>query len=172
MAKTLVAYFSHAGENYDVGVIEKGNTELLAQMIVEELNADTFRIETVEKYSDDYEECKAAARHEQSINARPKLAALPQNLDYDVIFLGYPIWYDDMPMAVYTFLESLDFTGKTLVPFCTHAGSGASGTVRSIKKCCPAASVTDPLVLTGAIAQNHPARAKNEVESFIKQHGL
>ncbi len=172
MAKTLVAYFSHAGENYDVGVIEKGNTELLGKMIAEALDADTFRIETVETYSDDYEECKAAARHELSINARPALAAEPQNLDYDVIFLGYPIWYDDMPMAVYTFLESHDFSGKTVVPFCTHAGSGASGTVRSIKKCCPSATVTDPLVVTGAMAQNRPEQARREVASFIKQHKL
>ena len=172
MAKTLVAYFSHTGENYDVGVIEKGNTELLGQMIAETLDADTFRIETVEEYSDDYEECKAAARHELSTNARPKLAAMPQTFDYDVVFLGYPIWYDDMPMAVYTFLESLDFSGKTVIPFCTHAGSGASGTVRRIKRSCPNADVTPALVLTGATTQNHPAQARREVTSFIKQHGL
>lgn len=172
MVKTLVAYFSHTGENYDVGVIEKGNTELLGQMIAEALDADTFRIETVEKYSDDYEGCKAAARHELSVNARPVLAAMPQTFDYDVVFVGYPIWYDDMPMAVYTFLESCDFSGKTIVPFCTHAGSGESDTVRSIKKSCPAATVTPPLVLTGAMAQNRPAQARREVASFIKQHKL
>ena len=128
----LIAYFSHTGENYNVGVIEKGNTHIVADMIAEETGGDLFEIATVNPYPDTYEECTEVAMQEQRENARPELTAQVENMEqYDTVYLGYPIWWGELPMAVYTFLESYDFSGKTIVPFCTHEGSGLAGTVGS-----------------------------------------
>lgn len=167
-SKTLVAYFSRAGENYGVGVIEKGNTEIVAEMIADAVGADTFRIRTVNAYPEDYAECTAVARQERDSGARPELASVVTNFaDYDVIYLGYPIWYGDMPMAVYTFLESCDFTGKTIIPFCTHAGSGLSGTVGSIQSACSGAVVLDGLAVAGTTAQNDRDAAKRLLDIWL-----
>lgn len=164
----LVAYFSRAGENYNVGVVEKGNTEIVAEMIAQETGADLFKIQTVEGYPESYEECTDVAKKEKEENARPELSVAIDDLsEYDVIYLGYPIWWGDMPMAVYTFLESYDFSGKTIVPFCTHAGSGLAGTVESIKGICAGASVSDGLAITGETAQNDPEAARDAVRGFL-----
>ena len=129
----LVAYFSRTGENYDVGVIEKGNTAIVAEIIAAQTGGELFEIKTVNAYPENYEECTEIAQSEKSEKARPELAESIDNLDsYDTIYLGYPIWWGDMPMAVYTFLESNDFAGKTIISFCTHAGSGLSGTVENL----------------------------------------
>lgn len=171
--KTLVAYFSRTGENYGVGVIEKGNTHIIADMVANQTEVDTFEIATVTPYSDNYDECTAVARRERDEKARPELTAAVDNLaDYDVIFLGYPIWWGDMPMAVYTFLESYDFEGKTIVPFCTHAGSGLSGTVGSIKAACPGATVLDGLAVAGTTAQNDQPAAEKAVTDWLNASGL
>ncbi|EJP74384.1 flavodoxin domain protein [Campylobacter sp. FOBRC14] len=90
---------------------------------------------------------------------------------YDVIFLGYPIWWSDLPMAVYTFLQSYDFKGKTIIPFATHEGSGLSGTDRNIAKA-TGAKVSTPLVMQGKIAQNSQDEAQKEVESWLKKLGF
>ena len=104
-AKILIAYFSRAGENYNVGVIEKGNTAILAEMIAEQTGGDLFHIETTTPYPETYQECTDVAQQELRDNARPALSATVDNFaDYEVIFLGYPIWWSDMPMAVYTCL--------------------------------------------------------------------
>ena len=109
-SKVLVAFFSRADENYDVGYIEKGNTHIIADMIAEEVGADSFEIVRVTPYPEEYKACTDEAKEEQNANARPELAARVDNFgDYDTIFLGYPIWSGDMPMPVYTFLESYDF---------------------------------------------------------------
>lgn len=168
VVKTLVAYFSRAGENYGVGVIEKGNTEVIAEMIASEVGADTFRIQTVNAYPDNYDECTEVAKQEKDSAARPELASSVANFeDYDVIYLGYPIWYGDMPMAVYTFLESYDFAGKTILPFCTHAGSGLSSTVSSIQSTCSGATVLDGLAIAGTTVQNNRDAARGLVETWL-----
>lgn len=134
-AKILVAYFSRADENYGVGFVEKGNTQIIAEYIADYLKADSFHIRTVTPYPKNYRECTNVALEEQKKKARPALAEQIGNLkDYDIIFLGYPNWWGDLPMAVYTFLESNDFSGKTIIPFCTHAGSGLSNTVKTIAR--------------------------------------
>ena len=169
-SKTLVAYFSRAGENYGVGMVETGNTEIIAKMIAEKLGADTFRIQTVYAYPESYDACTKVAKQERDSEARPELTATVANMDrYDVIYLGYPIWYGDMPMAVYTFLESYDFTGKTILPFCTHAGSGLAGTVGSIQAACSGATVLDGLAIAGTTAQNDPTSASKVVNTWIDQ---
>ena len=94
----LIAYFSRAGENYNVGVVERGNTELLAEIVAEETGGELFRIETVFEYPSDYDEMLTVATQERNENARPELKTKISNFDeYDVIFVGYPIWWGDMP---------------------------------------------------------------------------
>ncbi len=169
----LVAYFSRTGENYGVGTIEKGNTHIIADMIVEQTGADIFEISTVTPYPDDYDECTDVAKQEQDENARPELTALVENFeDYDVIFLGYPIWWGDMPMAVYTFLESYDWNGKTIIPFSTHAGSGLAGTENDIASACPGAEMLDGLAVSGSVAQNSQDEAKDAVVNWLRETGF
>lgn len=172
-ANILIAYFSRASENYNVGVIEKGNTEIIAEMIAEQTDGDLFHIETVTPYPEDYRECTNVAQQELRDNARPELTVSVDNFDgYDVIFLGYPNWWGDMPMAVYTFMESYDFSGKTIVPFATHEGSGLASTERSISDACSDAEVLDGLALRGSVAQNSQEEAKDAVVSWLQENGF
>lgn len=127
MAK-LVAFYSRADENYFGGAyryIEVGNTEKVAKMIAAVTGAELFKIEQVHPYAADYQTCIDQAKRDLQAKARPELKKLPDSIDqYDEIYLGYPNYWGDMPMAVYTFLEAFDWTGKTIHPFCTHEGSG------------------------------------------------
>lgn len=167
-AKVLVAYFSRTGENYGVGVIEKGNTEIIAEMIASKTGGDLFRIESVNAYPSGYDDCTEVAKEEKNSNARPELTDSVTNFDdYNVIYLGYPIWWSDMPMPVHTFLESYDFSGKMIIPFCTHAGSGLSGTADSIRKACPGATVRDGFAIAGATAQNERESAEKQVSDWL-----
>ena len=169
-SKILVAFFSRADENYGVGFIEKGNTHIIADMIAEEMNADTFEIVRVTPYPEAYRDCTDEAQEEKSANARPELTASVENFDdYDVIFLGYPNWWGDMPMPVYTFIESYDFSGKTVIPFCTHAGSGLSGTVQTLQDKLENAEVLDGVEIAGTTAQNNQDEAKEAVLSWLEK---
>ena len=152
----LVAYFSRADENYSVGTIEVGNTQILAEYIVDEVGADSFHIETVTPYPADYDECCDVAKQELNNKARPEITCSVDMEQYDIVFLGYPIWWGDMPMAVYTFMESYDWSGKVVIPFCTHEGSGLSGTDSSI------ASTTGAQVLTAIDMRGSTAQALND----------
>ena len=172
-SKILVAYFSRTGENYNVGVIEKGNTHIIADMIAEENGADLFEIVTVNPYPDTYDECTDVAKQEQNDNARPEIIDPPENLDqYDTIFIGYPIWWDDLPMAVYTFLESYDFSGKTVIPFNTHEGSGQANTKSSIEGACPGATVLNGLAIRGSVAQNEQDEVNSIVVDWLNELGF
>lgn len=167
--KILVAYFSRADENYQVGVIEKGNTKIIAEMIAEKLGADIFEIKPAKNYPANYEECTELAKTEKENNERPEIIGRVENFNqYDVIFLGYPIWWGDLPMAVYTFLEQENFSEKIIAPFCTHEGSGLSGTENFISKK-TGAKVLQGLSIKGTVAQNERDTAKNEVESWLKK---
>jgi flavodoxin len=168
----LVAYFSQAGEQYDVGVVEKGNTQIVAEMIADETDADLFHVKRKAAYPSKLSELLDEAQDEQKNSARPELAAAVDNWDdYDTIFLGYPIWWGDMPMPVYTFLESYDFTGKTVIPFDTNGGSGLADTVSAITKACPGATVKDGLAVSGKEAQTQQDKAKSEVRNWLKGLG-
>lgn len=168
--KVLIAFFSRADENYGVGVVEKGNTQIVAEMIAEETGADLFHIQTVTPYPADYDECTEVAKKEQSDNARPELNVQVQDFEgYDVVYLGYPIWWSDMPMAVYTFLESYNFEGKTIIPFSTHAGSGLARTVDSIKESCSQSTVLDGFSVSGADAQNEQDNTKELVTDWLQK---
>ena len=168
MAKTLIAYYSRRGENYVNGSImnlPKGNTEVIVEKIKALVpDADVFHIDTVRRYSDSYMTCIEEAKQELREKARPEMKEKLESIEqYDTIILGYPNWWGTMPMVVYTFLESYDFTGKTIIPFCTNEGSGMGSSVRFIKKLCPGATVEDGISIHGAEA----AHADAEVQRII-----
>ena len=153
MAK-LIAFYSRADENYFGGAmktVKVGNTEKAANMLAELTGADLFKIEQKVPYSADYRECVDQARKDKQEDARPELVSLPENIDqYDEIYLGYPNYCGTMPMAVYTFLESFDFTGKKIHPFCTHEGSGLSGTEQDIRNAAKGAVVEKGIAIHGS----------------------
>ena len=155
--KQLIAYFSRADENYFGGqmkYVEVGNTEIAAQKLQKLTGADLFRIEMKHPYSPEYKKCVAEAVKDKKENARPELAGFPESIgDYDEIFLGYPSYCGTMPMAVFTFLEHFDFSGKKIRPFCTNEGSGMGTSVEDIRKLCPGAEVEDGLSIHGSHVQ-------------------
>ena len=170
MAKTLIAFYSRRGENWvngGVRFLKKGNNEIIVEKIKAQIpDADVFQIDTVKKYSDDYMVCIEEAKEELREKARPELTAKVENMDqYDTIILGYPCWWGLPPMAVFTFLESYNFAGKTIVPFCSHEGSGLGGSIRQIKMAVPDANITAGVAIHGASAPN----CDREVKLIITQ---
>lgn len=166
--KTLVAFFSRADENYAVGYIKKGNTHIVAEMIAAETEADMFHIETVNPYPANYNECIEVAKREKQSKARPEIKEDVRVEDYDVIFLGYPNWWGEMPMAVYTFIEKHNWQNKIVIPFCTHEGSGLSGTERRIQSACEGATVMKGIAIRGYTAQNEQETTRKTVQTWIK----
>jgi flavodoxin len=168
MAKRLIAFYSRADENYFNGVlkyIDVGNTEVVASTIKKLTGADMFKIEQAKPYAKGYNECIAQAQADQNRNARPELKTYPDSIDeYDVVYLGYPNYWGTMPMAVHTFLERFDFSGKVIKPFCTHEGSGLGSSVRDIKRLCPNAVVESGLAIHGSNASNSNEIVKKWVE--------
>lgn len=166
MAK-LVAFYSRADENYFSGsyrYITIGNTEKVAKMIAEATGAELFKIEQKVPYAKDYDTCIAQAKKDLQAKARPELVSMLESLDgYDEIYLGYPNYWGDMPMAVYTFLENFDWNGKVIHPFCTHEGSGLGGTERKIKNVCKGATVTGGFAIQGGSVD----RARSSVEGWV-----
>lgn len=170
--RVLVVYFSRADENTGgVGYIEKGNTKILAEMIAERTHGDLFEIKTVKPYPKEYRPATEAAKQEKEENARPEIVGeLPDLSKYDVVFLGYPIWWSDMPMPVYTFLDRENFAGKIILPFCTHEGSGLSDTQRSIADVTKA-DVREGFALQGHIAQKSPKEARTALYEWMSKQG-
>ena len=167
-SKILVAYFSRAGDNFEVGVIEKGNTKIVAEMIAEKTGADMFEIQPLKAYPADYRECTEVAKQEQSENARPEIVALVGNLsDYDTIFLGYPIWWSDFPMFIYTFMEKQDFSGKTIIPFCTSGGEYMTGNESEIPSIARGSKVLKGIGIRGKDCQNKPDAVREKVNAWL-----
>lgn len=169
MSKTLIVFYSRAGQNYVSGNIvdlEVGNTEVVAEKIQRLLgDADFFKIDTKKLYPIDYMETTEVAKEELRRDARPELTAEVEDMSqYDTIILGYPNWWGTMPMAIFTFLESYDFAGKTIIPFCTHEGSGMGHSVNDIKKLCPGATVLDGTPIHGSTAQQADRQAATIAE--------
>ena len=163
----LIAFYSRAGENYFGGAYRRvsvGNTEKAAEMLAELTGGELFKIEQAQPYSEDYKTCVAEARSDLQKKARPEVLNLPDDLDaYDEIYLGYPNYCGTMPMAVYTFLEHYDFTGKTIHPFCTHEGSGLAGTERDVQKAASGAAVSKGLAIRGSSVDGAKAALENWV---------
>lgn len=166
--KKLVVYFSRTGENYAVGNIKKGNTHIIADMIAEEGKCDTFQIVPAVAYPDDYNKCIDVAKKEQESRARPTIKGDVKIEDYDIIFIGYPNWWGDMPMPVYTFIEKHNWQGKTIIPFCTHEGSGLGSTDSKLKAACQGATMLKGLAVQGFVAQNQQSKAKENVSAWLK----
>ena len=168
--RVLVAYFSRADENTGgVGYIEKGNTRILAEMAADITKGDLFEIKTLKSYPKEYRPATEVAKQEKENNERPEInGPLPDMSKYDVILLGYPIWWGDLPMGVYTFLEKENFAGKTIIPFCTHEGSGIGNTERFIAEVTKA-NVLPGMEMRGHKAQNSQTEAKAEIEEWIKK---
>lgn len=148
---SLVVYFSWSG-----------NTESVANEIHAQTGADVFEIVPAEPYTDDYDTLLDIAQDEQANDARPAIADTVDHFEqYDVVYLGYPNWWGDMPMILYTFLDDYDFSGKTIAPFVTSGGSGFSGTIGTIESMEPDATVTEGLSL-GSFESANPAAAVTE----------
>ena len=156
--KALVVYFSHTG-----------NTENVANFIHQAVGGNIVKLETEEQYTDNYNELLDIAQEEKNENARPALSTKIDNMDeYDTIFLGYPIWWGDMPMVIYTFLDEYDLSGKTIAPFVTSGGSGLSGTPSNIADEEPNANVTEGL----SIRDTNSADLQSEVNSWLSEIGF
>ena len=151
--KILVAYYSNSG-----------NTEAMAKEIQNQTGADIFEITRESEYSNMYEEAKA----EIDNNERPEVANMPENLDeYDIIFIGYPIWWDTTPAMINTFLENYDLSNKTIIPFCTSSSDGIEGSMESIEKSTSNANILEGLRLSGGSANNQSG--KDEITNWLKE---
>lgn len=143
-----------------------GNTQFIAETIQSSVGGDLFQIKTVQKYPGLHAPLVNFAKEEQAKDARPELSTKIDNMaDYDVIFLGYPNWWADLPMPLYTFLETYDFSGKTIIPFCPHGGSGFSNTISAISKLQPNATVvTDGFT----VSRDKVANSSNDVIAWVQ----
>lgn len=171
MGRTLIAFFSRADENYFGGAmryVEVGNTEIVCKIIAELIPADSFRIEMQAPYSPEYMTCIEQAKADLRGNARPELRSWPERMDYDTLILAYPNYWGTIPMAVATFLEKYDFSGKTILPLCTNEGSGMGSSERMIRKCAPGADVRKGLPILGSAAAN----SEPSVRSWLTANGL
>ena len=172
MAKTLIAFFSRADENYFGGAmryVKVGNTEIVVNLMKEVIDADTFKIEMKDPYSPVYMTCIDEAKKDLQNNARPELTNYMDSIDeYDTVVLAYPNYWGTFPMAVATFLERYDFSGKTILPLCTNEGSGMGGSERDIKKYAAGAEVKRGLSITGSNAAN----SKGAVQKWLAANGL
>lgn len=179
----LVAYFSRVGNTeWEDGVdavtsasinVENGefvgNAEYLAKVAAEATGGDLFLIETVESYPSDYRETTDQAKVEQNDNARPALASYVENMDsYDTIILIYPNWWGTLPQPLFTFLEEYNFSGKTILPLCTHGGSRMGSSEKDITSLCPNATLLEGLAVSGSGATS----AGSEVESWINNSDI
>ena len=171
-AKMLVVVFSRADENYGVGYVEVGNTMKLAQMIAQKTGAELFEVAPAKKYPADYDTCIDVAKKEQNQKARPAILQDKDISDYDVIFFGYPVWWGDIPMCMYTFVEAHDWSGKRVIPFCTHEGSGAGRTESTLKRTMKGADISRAMTMRGETAQKGGSSVERTVDNWLKTLGL
>ena len=171
--KILVVYFSRTGEQYTVGVIDEGNTAIVAKMISEKTGADLFEILPETDYPYTYAELTDVAKKEQNEKARPAIKdELPDLSQYDTIFIGAPVWWGDWPMIMYTFFENADLAGKNLVPFSTHEGSGLSGFDRKLASAVPDATVLTGQAFRGNDCQNRKDSVSDAVDKWLSGLGF
>ena len=172
IANTLIVFFSRADENYFGGAmryVEVGNTEIAVGKMRELIEADAFKLEMKEPYSPVYMTCIEEAKKDLRDKARPELVTMPESIDgYDTVILAYPNYWGTMPMAVFTFLEAFDFTGKTVLPLCTNEGSGMGGSERDIARICPGARLAGGLSITGSSVESAGPR----IEKWLKTNNM
>ena len=172
MAKTLIAFFSRADENYFGGAmryVKTGNTEIVVNDMKEMIEADCFKIEMKNPYSPVYMTCIEEAKRDLRAQARPELTNYLESIDdYDTIILAYPNYWGSFPMAVATFLERYNFTGKTILPLCTNEGSGMGHSEKDIANTAKGATVKRGLAITGSRA----AQSKADVQKWFAENGM
>ena len=153
-SKAIIIYFSRAGENYDVGRVDEGNTKMIVNYLEEVTDMQIYQIVPTTSYPEGYQDTLNAVQTERSSNARPSIKDPITDISkYDTILLGYPIWYTNLPNIVKTLLESLNLEGKTIYPFNTHEGSGVGNSISDIKSLAPKAIVKDGFPLKGSYAR-------------------
>ena len=171
LKKALVVYFSYVGDTLNVGIVKEGNNEFLAKYIGEYMKADLFRLEDPTKYPENFKAMKEFAKNLKYAKKRPKSKnGYPDLEKYDIIFLIYPIWNDDIPMVVHTFIETNDFTNKTLIPLCTHESSGICNTYQYIKDFIVEAKVIATYFSMIGTEARKPS-AKATIEKWLKSLG-
>ncbi|MBU0504237.1 MAG: flavodoxin [Candidatus Omnitrophota bacterium] len=153
--KILVVYFSHTG-----------NTREIADQIHSIVGGDIFEIQAVKAYPNDYDACVKQAKQELDSGYKPALKTKVENIrSYDLVFIGYPIWFGTFPAPIKTFLSECDFSGKTVVPFCTHGGGGPGRSVTDIKILCPKSTVLDGVAIRGSDVKT----AQNTVSEWLRK---
>ena len=156
--KILIAYFSHSG-----------NTREIAEQIRKNVGGDIFEIRAVTPYPDDYNAVVKQAKQELASGYRPALKTAIENIaSYDVIFIGYPNWCGTIPAPVATFLSEGDFSGKAIVPFCTHEGGGVGQSLSDISKLCPKSTILEGIAIRGREVKT----AQNEVSGWLREQGF
>lgn len=166
-AQTLVVYYSKPGETYTPdGIInlKKGNTQEVAERIQKLAKADIFRVETAKAYPDDYKTLIDVAKEELNAKARPAIKGDIDISKYDTIYIGWPCWWGTLPMCMFTFIEKHDWTGKTVIPFTNHEGSGFGSGLRDLKAAIPSATIKKGLSIQGSKVTT----AGKQIEEFVK----
>ena len=172
-SKIIIVYFSRPGENYKVGVVEVGNTKMVASYIKQLYNFDDFEIIPETPYPESYNETLSMAKEERNLGTRPNLSTYLTDISaYDVILLGYPIWLQRLPNIVMTQLELLNFEGKKIYPFMTHEGSEAGMSIDLIRKSAPQAKIGKEFILRGTEARNETSHEsiKNWVDKILQEN--
>ena len=170
--KNLVIYYSRRGQNYVNGSVKnlvKGNAEIITEYIKDAVDADVFEVDTVKPYDKDYMVCIEEAKAELRAKARPELKEMLNDIsEYDNIFIVGPNWWGIYPMALYTQLEALDFTGKTVHYVVTHEGSGLGGVPKTIPASCKGAKIGKSLAVQGGSAPSSESQVASWVKSTVK----
>ena len=167
--KTIIVYYSRRDENWvdgEVRKLEVGNTERSAEYSQEAASGELFPLVVKKPYSSDYETCVAQAQNDQFAKAERELLSYPDLSSYDVVYLGYPIFWEDLPSPVISFLKHADLKGKTIYPFSTHEGSGLGASISHIKDLAKGADVKDPLPIPGSLV----SKARNRVKNWVEKH--
>ena len=172
MAKTLIAFFSRADENYFGGsyrYVDVGNTEIAVNLIKDMIDADVFKIEMKRPYSKVYNTCIEEAKKDLKDGARPEINDFGLDISsYDTVILGYPNYWGTVPMAVMTFLDNVDMAGKRILPLCTNEGSGMGRSEKDIKAACPNSEITKGLPINGSRVSG----SGNEIRRWLETNGL
>lgn len=167
--KTLVVFFSHAGENYSVGNIKVGNTKIVADYISEMTGADQFEVVADKDYDMPYMQLIEVAKQEAHDGELPPMVGRLENVDqYDTVFIGGPVWWGTYPQVMFTFFRDYDLNGKTIIPFTTHEGSGLASCVEDVRSAYPNADVKPGFAIYG-----HDVRSgRSKVEKWLKGLGF
>ena len=171
--RVLVVYFSPVTERDDETETEKGDAAIVAELLARKMSGDLYEIVPArDNYPHTYDELMIVARAEQSAKARPAIgSSLPALEGYDTVFIGAPVWYEDWPMIVYTFLEGVDLAGKKLVPFCVFDGDAPSGLDKKMARICPYSTVTEALAVKGEDAAGNLRLVEAGVDRWLRRLG-